>query len=63
LYRFAVDRARFAIDAFEGAVEEPVAPAMAVAGVDDFVEIGVQRTGRDLVQQRLPDMRGSGRRE
>ena len=42
--------------ALERAEEEAVAPAMAVAAVADFVEIGVERTGRDFVQQRLPDM-------
>ena len=40
----------------ERAEEEAVAPAMAVAAIADLVEIGVERSGRDLVQQRLPDM-------
>ena len=29
---------------------------MAVAAIADLVEIGVERTGRHFVQQRLPDM-------
>ena len=45
-----------AIDAGEGATEEAIAPAMAVAAIADLVEIGVQRSGSDLVQQRLPDV-------
>ena len=48
--------ARLAVDSFEGAVEEAIAPAMAVAAIADFVEVGVERPGGDLVQQRLPDV-------
>ena len=32
-----------------GAEEEPEAPAMPVRAVPDFVEIGIERAGRDLM--------------
>ena len=44
------------VDAFHRAIEEAIAPAVAVAAIADFVEIGVQRSRRHFVQQRLPDM-------
>ena len=48
--------AALAVDACQRAEEEAIAPAVAVAAVADLVEIGVERSGRDLVQQRLPDV-------
>ena len=45
------------IDAFQRAIEEAVAPAMAMAAITDFVQIGVERARRHFVQQRLPHMR------
>jgi hypothetical protein len=51
------DLAPVAIDAVQRAEEEAIAPAMAMAAIADLVEIGVERSGRDLVQQRFPDMR------
>ena len=45
-----------AVDGGERAEEIAVAPAMAVVAIADFVEIGVERSGSDFVEQRLPDM-------
>ena len=51
------DVPRGAVNAFERAVEEAIAPAHGMAAIADLVEIGVERSGGDLMQQRLPDMR------
>src|SRR5271155_3547533 len=37
-------------------VEEPVAEAITVITIAHFIQIGVQRSGGDLMKQRLPDM-------
>jgi len=51
------DLARRRIDALQRAEEEAIAPAMAMAAIADLIQIGVERTRCDLVEQRLPDMR------
>jgi hypothetical protein len=51
------DLARSPVDRFERAVEIAVAPAVCMTTVADLVEVGIERTRRDLVEQRLPDVR------
>ena len=50
------DRLGPAVDTFQAALKEAVAPARAVSAIADLVEIGVKRSGGDLVQERLPDV-------
>jgi hypothetical protein len=57
LDRREMDLARVAVDRIQRAVEIAIAPAMVVTAKADLVEIGVERAGRDLMQQRLLDMR------
>src|ERR1700761_5347113 len=45
-----------AVYAFQRALEEAIAPAMAMAAVADLVEVRIQRAGGDLMEQRLPDV-------
>jgi hypothetical protein len=47
---------RIPVNAVHRAIEKPIAPGMTVAAIAHLVQIGVQRTGGHLVQQRLPDM-------
>jgi len=51
------DLALVTVDAFECSKKEAIAPAVAVAAIADLVEIGVERSGRDFVEQGFPDMR------
>ena len=51
------DLAAGAVDRLERPVEEAVIPALGVTAVADLVEVGVERPGRDLVEERLPDVR------
>ncbi len=50
------DLAIVTVDPFQRAEEEAVAPAIAMAAIADFIEIGVQGAGGHLMQQRLPDV-------
>lgn len=47
---------RCSIDGLQRAVEEPVAPTMPVAAIANFVKIRVERSSRNLMKKRLPDM-------
>jgi hypothetical protein len=44
------------VDPRHGAIEEAIAPGIAMAAVTHLVQIGVQRARRHFVQQGLPDM-------
>ena len=44
------------VDVLRGAEEESKPRSMTVRPVPDFVEIGIERAGRDFMQQRLPDV-------
>ena len=50
------DLPRLSVYRLQRSVEEAVAPAIGVAAIADLVHIGVERAGRHLVQQRLPDV-------
>ena len=52
------DLLRRAVDAFQRAIEIAIAPAIGMAAIADFIEIGIERAGGDFVEQRLPDMGG-----
>jgi len=51
------DAAPVPVDAGQRSIEVAISPAVAVAAIAHFVEVRIQRSGGDLVQQRLPDMR------
>ena len=44
------------VDVLQSAEEESKPRSMTVRPVPDFVEIGIERAGRDFMQQRLPDV-------
>ena len=56
LHRRKADGLGRAVDPVETALEEAIAPAIAVAAIADLVEIGVERASSDFMQQRLPDV-------
>ena len=44
------------INRLQTAIKEPIAPTVPVASIPDLIHIGIQRSGRDLVQQGFPNM-------
>jgi hypothetical protein len=49
-----------AVDGFQRAIEIAIAPAIGVAAIADFIEVGIERASGDFVEQRLPDVRVRG---
>jgi hypothetical protein len=50
------DLPRCSIDGLQRPVEEPVAPTMPVTAIANFVKICIERSSRNLMEERLPDM-------
>lgn len=49
------------VNALQGALEVAITPAVGTGAMANLVEVGAERSGGHLVQERLPDMRAVAR--
>jgi hypothetical protein len=50
------DLSRLPVDCLETAQEEAVSPSMPVTAIADLIQVGVERSGCDFMQERFPDV-------